>query len=238
MCGRYVSPDQAAIERAWHIGRDDGNPFARRFNVQPTTIVPLLRRDRASDAVELASARWGLIPHWWKDEKPPKMTFNTRSEEAATKPMWRQPLRESRCLVPAEGWYEWQEVERVDPATGEVKKIKQPHFIRLPGGKLFCFAGLMSLWTPPGKDAPLLSCSILTREAAPSLAEVHVRMPVALPDDAHAEWLDPSLKDGSKALELARARALSKFEHFPVSLRVNYARNDDPGLIEAVAASR
>jgi putative SOS response-associated peptidase YedK len=234
MCGRYVSPEQAAIERAWHIGRENSNPFPRRFNVQPTTLVPILRLGRASEGLELAQARWGLIPHWWKDEKPPKMTFNARSEEAANKPMWRQPLRDSRCLVPAAGWYEWQEVERVDPDTGEVKKVRQPHFVRLPGGRLFCFAALMSLWTPPGKDTPLSSCSILTTWAAPSVAEVHERMPVVLADDAHSAWLDPALKDGAKALELARTRALSDFEHYPVSTRVNYAKNEDPSLIEPI----
>jgi len=234
MCGRYVSPEQAAIERAWHVGRDEGNPLPRRFNVQPTAMVPILVRDRTADLVRLTQARWGLIPYWWKEDKPPKMSFNARSEEAASKPMWRQPLKESRCLVPAEGWYEWREVERVDPATGEVSKVRQPHFIRLPGGRLFCFAALMSRWTAPGKDAPLLSCSILTGEAAPSIGEVHERMPLALPDEAHAAWLDPELKDGNKALELARTRALTRFEHYLVSTRVNYAKNDDPGLIEAV----
>ncbi len=235
MCGRYVSPEQAAIERAWHIGRA-GSPFPRRFNVQPTSMVPILRRSRTSGELTLSEARWGLIPNWWKEDKPPRASFNARSEEAADKPMWRQPLRMSRCLLPAEGWYEWQEVEQVDPATGEVRKAKQPHFIRLPGGRLFCFAGLMSLWRPPGKDEPLLSCSILTGQAAPQLATIHQRMPLALPDDVHDEWLDPAMKDGAKALELARARALSRFEHHPVSTRVNYANIDDPGLIEAVSA--
>lgn len=235
MCGRYVSPEQAAIERAWHIGRDDGNAFGRRFNVQPTTSVPILLRDRDAELIRLTHARWGLIPHWWKQEKPPKATFNARCEEAAVMPMWRQPLQESRCLVPAEGWYEWREVERVDPATGEVRKIKQPYFVRLPGGRLFCFAGLRARWRAPGQDAPLQSCAILTAAAAPSIAAIHVRMPLALPDGAHQAWLDPSLRDAGKALELARARALTEFEHYPVSTRVNSAKNDDPGLIEAVA---
>jgi len=236
MCGRYVSPEQAAIERAWQLRRDDGNPFPRRFNVQPTTLVPILRRSRRSGELALSQARWGLIPSWWKSKKPPKASFNTRSEEAADKPMWRQPLKIARCLLPAEGWYEWKEVERIDPATGEVSKIRRPYFIRFPGGRLFCFAGVMALWKPPGEDEPLLSCSILTGPAAPPLASIHERMPLALPDDAHAAWLDPDMKDGSKALELLRARALADFEHYAVSTRVNSAKNDDPGLMEAVSA--
>lgn len=231
MCGRYVSPEQVAIERAWHVGRSSGDPFPRRFNVQPTSLVPVLRWSRGLQAVQLAQARWGLIPHWWKEEKPPRLTFNTRVEEAAAKPMWRYSLQRARCLVPAEGWYEWREVERVDPTTGEVRKIRQPYFVRLPGGKLFCFAGLMSIWSPPGQDEPLLTCSILTRPAAPALAAIHPRMPLALQDQSHAAWLDPTLTQADEALELARAYALSEFEHHPVSARVNIARNDDPGLI-------
>ena len=101
MCGRYVSPDQAAMEREWHVGRANSNPFPRRFNVAPTTLVPILRLDRGSDELELTAARWGLIPHWWKDAKIPVHTIDARSEDAATKPMWRAALRNWRCLIPA-----------------------------------------------------------------------------------------------------------------------------------------
>lgn len=80
----------------------------RRFNVAPTTTVPILRMSGRSREVELAAARWGFVPHWWKEAKPPKTSFNARLEEAASKPMWRDALRRSRCLIPAEGWYEWQ----------------------------------------------------------------------------------------------------------------------------------
>jgi putative SOS response-associated peptidase YedK len=127
MCGRYVSPDEAAIERLWNFTRGGGNPFSRNFNVAPTTQVPVLRSD--GDSLELKGARWGLIPDWWKEAKLPVHTINARSEEAATKAMWRQPLRQARCLIPAEGWYEWQKLERVDPESGEVRQIKQPHLI-------------------------------------------------------------------------------------------------------------
>jgi hypothetical protein len=107
MCGRYVSPEEAEIERFWHIGRHNSNPFGRRFNVAPTSIIPILRLDRATGEIELTNARWGLIPSWWKEPKPPRTSHNTRFEEAATKPMWKVPLGKSRCLVPALGWYEW-----------------------------------------------------------------------------------------------------------------------------------
>ena len=113
MCGRYVSPDEAAIERMWRIGRDSPNPFAgltpfgRRYNVTPTTKVAVIQRDRDKEQLVLTEARWGLIPHWWKEKTLPRFTINSRSEEAQTKPMWRGPYRHWRCLIPAEGWYEW-----------------------------------------------------------------------------------------------------------------------------------
>jgi putative SOS response-associated peptidase YedK len=216
MCGRYVSPDQASIERAWQIRRSSGLSLPRRYNVQPTTDVPLLLLD-AGELV-LVAARWGLIPHWWKQDKPPTFTINARLEEAAGKPMWRDPMRRSRCLLPAEGWYEWQEL-----AGG-----KQPHHIRRTDGGLFCFAGLMSVWNGQ------LSCAILTKAAEGPVAEVHDRMPVVLPDEAHAGWLDPSLEG---ATEFARAHARAReFTHYAVSKRVNNARNEGADLIEPLAS--
>src|ERR1700682_5522225 len=129
MCGRYVSPDVAAIERQWHIGRTNSNPFRGRFNVCPTDTIPILRTNRESGDIELTEARWGFVPSWWKQAKPPSSCFNARSEEAVSKPMWRQAYRHWRCLLPAVGWYEWQEAQRTEPATGEIKPYKQPHFI-------------------------------------------------------------------------------------------------------------
>jgi len=212
MCGRYVSPEQASIERAWQVRKSSGLSFPRRFNVQPTTDVPLLMLDAGE--LSLVAARWGLIPHWWEQDKPPTFTINARLEEAAGKPMWRDPMRRTRCLLPAEGWYEWQEL-----AGG-----KQPHFIAREDRRPFCFAGLMSTWN--GK----LSCALLTKAAEGPVAEVHVRMPVVLPDEAHSGWLDPALKD---ATDFARAHALAReLTHYAVSRRVNNARNEGPELIE------
>jgi putative SOS response-associated peptidase YedK len=235
MCGRYVSPEQAAIERAWHIGRMNSNAFRRRYNVLPTTQVPILRRAADTDELELTEARWGLIPHWWSKSKFPTSTINARSEEAAGKPMWRQPYREARCLIPAIGWYEWQELERTDPATGEVKTYKQPFYLRVDREGPVCFAGLMSTWTPEGGE-PRLTCAILTRAPSPSAAEVHDRMPVILREAAHLEWLDPELKDAAKVGEIIRLTAIDNVKHHPVSTRLNSAKTDDESLIEPIGA--
>src|SRR6266850_3885151 len=185
MCGRFVSPEEATIERYWHLGRRN-NPFARRFNVFPTDTIHFLRLPSSSDELELAAGRWGLVPHWWKEAKPPKTTFNARLEEAAGKPMWRDAWARSRCLIPAEGWYEWQALERVDPATGEIRKAKEPHFISRKDGGLVCFAGLASWWKNPHTGETLRSCAIVTAEASGALAQIHDRTPVVLPESAHA----------------------------------------------------
>ena len=234
MCGRYVSPEEAAIERFWHIGRHNSNPFAARFNVAPTSIIPILRLDRTSGEIELVNARWGLIPTWWKEAKPPRSTHNARSEEAATKPMWKGPLAKSRCLIPALGWYEWKQVERTDAATGEIIKAKQPHFFHLPDDQLFAFAGVMAMWKPANDDEWQVSCAVLTRDAVGPAAQVHDRMPVVLPKDAEDAWLDQKLTDAAQAMALALKEGVTAVEHHPVTSRVNIAGNDDEGLVRKV----
>jgi putative SOS response-associated peptidase YedK len=232
MCGRYVSPEQAEIERFWHIGRHNSNPFPRRYNVSPTSMVPILRLDRETGEIELVNARWGLIPAWWKDSKPPRTSHNARSEEAAIKPMWKGALAKSRCLVPARGWYEWKQVERVDPATGEVTKAKQPHFFHLPGDQLFAFAGVMAMWKGPEQVAPQLSCALFTREAVGPAAQVHERMPVVLSRDAEGAWLDANVTDPAQAMAAAVEHGVTVLEHHAVSSRVNTAAADDAQLTE------
>lgn len=234
MCGRYVSPEEAEIERFWHIGRHNSNPFGRRFNVSPTSIIPVLRLDRSTGEIELVNARWGLIPTWWKEPKPPRATHNARSEEAATKPMWKGPLAKSRCLIPALGWYEWKQVERTDPETGEIIKAKQPHFFHLRDDQLFAFAGVMAMWKPANDDEWQASCAILTRDAAGSAADVHDRMPVVLSKDSENGWLDPKITDPAQAMAAALREGVTGIEHHPVSSRVNVASNDDEGLVGEV----
>ena len=237
MCGRFVSPEERALERAFELGRrDNPNPFARRFNVFPTDTIPFLRQPANSDKLELATGRWGMVPHWWKEAKPPKTSFNARLEEAADKPMWRDAFARSRCLIPAEGWYEWQAVERVDPSTGEIQKAKQPYFIRAKDAELFSFAGVMAYWKSPEGEA-LRSCAILTAKAEGALAQIHERAPVVLPPEAYGAWLDRKLNDPAKAKALAERRVASTgFTQWKVRLLVNNAKSDGPELIEPLEA--
>lgn len=234
MCGRYVSPEEAEIERRWNVRRGSGQVLARRYNTSPTTNIPILYG--SPGAMQLATARWGLIPTWWKNEAPPTFSFNARLEEASAKPMWRHPLRHSRCLIPAEGWYEWQALQREDPRTGKAKPYKQPHYLRKGDGGLFCFAGLLASWTTPEQDAPVLSCAILTRGATGPVAEVHDRMPVVLDEAAFDEWMDPARTDVKKVEDTIRRHALSaQFVHYTVSTAVNNSRAEGPQLVERAA---
>jgi putative SOS response-associated peptidase YedK len=232
MCGRYVSPEEAAIARALRI-RAGASPFPRRFNVCPTDTVPFVRTRADGVELELAAGRWGLVPHWWKEAKPPRASFNARVEEAAQKPMWRDAWTRARCLVPAEGWYEWGPAERTDPATGEIVAAKQPHFIRRADGALACFAGLAAYWKDPATGEALRSCAILTAPASGALAAIHARAPLVLPESAHAAWLDRGLTDPAQAAAIAARRMPPEaFTHWRVRLLVNDSGRDGPELIE------
>ena len=234
MCGRFVSPEERALERAFDLGRrDNPNPFPRRFNVCPTDTIPFLHLPSNTDRLQLATGRWGLVPHWWKEAKPPKASFNARLEEAAEKPMWRDAFSRARCLIPAEGWYEWQAVERVDPSTGEIQKARQPYFVRAKDAEIFCFAGLAAYWKDPRTGQALRSCAILTARAEGALAEIHDRMPVVLPPEAYTAWLHRKIVDPVNTKALAAKRLPpSAFTQWKVRLLVNNAKSDGPGLIE------
>lgn len=233
MCGRYVSPEEAEIERFWHLGRHNNNPFGRRFNVSPTQTIPILRLDRETGEIELVNARWGLIPAWWKEAKPPRTSHNARSEEAAAKPMWKGPLARSRCLIPALGWYEWKTIERADPATGEIRQVKQPHFFHLPNDRLFSFAGIMAMWKAPDMEVPQLSVALFTQDSIGPSAEVHERMPIVLTPEMEKVWLDRQLTEPGEVMALARRNAVIEVLHHPVGSRVNTAKEDDEGLTRA-----
>lgn len=217
MCGRYVSPDEAAMERSWNVTRGP-NPFRTVYNAAPTMVLPVVRLQ------EVCGMQWGLIPAWWSKAEPPRSTINARIEDAAAKPMWRTAVRHTRSLVPSLGWYEWQE-----RGAG---RGKQPYFIHLPERGLMHFAGLWSHWTPKDGEA-VLSFAILTREAAGPVASIHTRMPVVLPPDAYAAWLNPAAQDGAAVTAAAADASMTQFVAHPVSTYVNAPRNQGEECIKA-----
>lgn len=222
MCGRFVTPEIAAMERFWHVGGRNWHQFILpTFNVAPTTQVPILLKDQNGEW-EVRSARWGLIPSWWKKPEPPSMTFNARSEEAAGKPTWRDAMKGRRCLMPMRGWYEWQVV----PGA----KTKQPYFVSVPGEDVLAVAALWSTWKGPD-GASVLSCALLSKEAAPSIAHIHHRMPVVLKPEHYDAWVDSTAKPEAVQAMITDARI--DLSGYPVSTRVNQVRNNSPELLQS-----
>jgi len=190
-----------------------------RYNIAPGTDVVILRAGGEAGR-ELALARWGLVPAWAKDPAFGARAINARSETAAEKPAFRAAMRYRRCLVPADGFYEWAGAGR----------RKRPHHIRLPGMAPFAFAGLWERWTAPDGGV-LESCAILTTGANERLRPIHPRMPVILPREAYETWLDPALEKPGAVAGLLRPYPAEATEACPVGLRVNDVRNDDPACL-------
>lgn len=233
MCGRYVSPEQAEIERAWAIGRRNHPSFQRRYNTTPDALVPILRAED-DDTLALDAARWGFVPHWWKDGQAPRNTINARVETAADKPMCRTAFQRARCVLPAVGWYEW--AQRSGASTGGKPSPKQPWFFAASDGALLAFAGLWSL--RPGPDGECtLTVAILTRPADGPMAEVHARMPVLVPATLQAQWLDPGMRDARRLASTVAEQSVTAVTQRPVRRLVNHPQNEGPELIEPLPES-
>ena len=191
------------------------SPVPPRYNVAPSQAVPVVLLNRETTFREVRRMRWGLVPFWAKDPSIGDRMINARAETVAAKPAFRRPFRERRCLIPADGFYEWQRQGRQ----------KQPWYIRRRDGEPFAFAGLWDLWQPPGEE-PLESCTIVTTAPNALLAPIHDRMPVILARPDFPRWLDPTYQDLEALTRLLVPCPVEDFETFPVSLRVNNPANE------------
>jgi putative SOS response-associated peptidase YedK len=218
----------AAMERVVQVRWHD--PFELLYNAAPSMQLSVVTA--GEDAPEVRAMKWGFIPGWWTQAKPPKLTINTRSEDAPGKSMWRAAFRGARCLVPAIGWYEWSTESRVDTRTGEIHEVRQPNFVHLEGLQPLALAGLWSSWAPERGAEPLLTFSILTKTPTPALATLHNRMPVVLPESSYSEWLDPANDDVVALSRLIETGSVTDLRHYPVSLYVNNPKNEGPKCIE------
>src|SRR5438552_18762452 len=191
MCGRYrLSRRKQIIEECFDSARweEDWSP---RYNIAPTQPVPVIRQHPKEPVRQLSLMKWGLIPSWAKDSSVAAQMINARSETACMKPSFRDALKFRRCLIPADGFYEWQ----------RTRSVKQPYCFEVNEGELFAFAGIWDRW----KDASgntLETCSILTTIPNAVTAPVHHRMPVILDSNAYKLWLDLQMEDVSVASEL------------------------------------
>ena len=220
MCGRFVqsqSPDAYAA----YFGADElrTEALAPSFNVAPTD--PVYAIAAHGGARLLGTFRWGLLPFWAKDRKLAARNINARAETVAEKPSFRQSFAKRRCIIPADGFYEWQ------PRP----KGKLPHYIHRRDGEPLALAGLWATWRDPESGERIRTCTIITSAANELVADVHDRMPVALPREAWAEWLDPDIGEVSDLQELLRTYPAAAMAMHPVSTLVNKVQNNVPELI-------
>ncbi|MGH3963093.1 MAG: SOS response-associated peptidase [Pseudonocardiaceae bacterium] len=236
MCGRYAStrsPATLAVEFD-ALDATDGAAPGTDYNVAPTKPVfsVVTRHPRDAEGIpdsdrtvrSIRVMRWGLVPHWAKDPGGGSRMINARAESAATKPAFRDAVARRRCLLPADGWYEWQ------AASGS---RKQPFFITSRDGSGLALAGLWATWRGADTTAPpLVSCAVVTTDAVGPLAEIHDRMPLVLPAQAWEAWLDPDSDDPSRLLAPPPAELVAALELRPVSTAVNDVRRAGPELVE------
>ncbi len=222
MCGRYALKTSVP-EIARILGASAKAEFAPCYNVAPSRNVPVCRISDAGGR-ELALLRWGLVPHWAKTIDDRYRMINARAETIASRPAFRAPFRSRRCLVPADGYFEWK--------AGPQRK--QPYFIHRSDGFPLFLAALWDRWDK-GKDGPLESFCIVTTSASDHLATVHDRMPVVIENDDMNTWLDREVEDADRLLSLLSTQKGDVLEFTPVSTYVNNPRNDDPRCLEPVA---
>jgi putative SOS response-associated peptidase YedK len=228
MCGRFLltTPTNQLASLFQASLPDDDGVSAPRFNVAPSQPI-LMVRDVAGDAErELAEAKWGLVPVWARDRYAGGGLINACSETAAEKPCFREAFRRRRCLIPADGFYEW---------LHSGGKRKQPFLIRLKEGEPFAFAGLWESWE--GQDGqPFTTAAILTTQANDLVKAIHERMPVILRPEQHDRWLDRAVKRAEVLRPLLCPFDPSALDLFPVSTYVNDARHEGPRCLEGLVA--
>ena len=223
MCGRYTL--HTPIEQLAELFELPEAPSLEpRFNVAPTQQVPAVVAEGDPPRRAVRMMRWGLVPHWAKDPAVGSRMINARSETVAEKPAFRTAFRRRRCLIPADGFYEWQA-----QADG-----KQPYYIRVRDGRPFAFAGLWEHWEGPDAVG-LESCTILTTRPNDMLAQVHDRMPVILPPEAYQDWLWPVERQAAELLGLLNPYPSEEVTFHPVSRIVNSPRNESAKCIEPLA---
>jgi putative SOS response-associated peptidase YedK len=256
MCGRYASA-RRRIELLEEFGvqaDEDGEELRPDYNVAPTKKIYAVMTRRppglagggeggsaesngeaaASDPIpvrQLRTVRWGLVPSWAKDPAIGSRMINARAETVASKPAYRRAFTKRRCLLPADGYYEWYK-------PGEdAKAAKQPYFIHRADGAPLAFAGLYEFWRDQAQpddhpDAWLVTATIITTSAPDELGVIHERMPMVIPRDQWSEWLDPDLQDQAQLAHLLAPAVSSGLVTTRVSTKVNSVRNNGPELIE------
>jgi len=224
MCGRFTLTadiNDLQSEFPWVVIPEGIQP---RYNIAPSQPVAVIPNDGHN---QLDFFTWGLVPSWAKDPTIGNRLINARAETLAEKPSFRTAFRRRRCLVLADGFYEWRK-----SANG---RGKVPMYIRLKSRRPFGFAGLWEVWHS-GEGDKILSCAIITTEPNSLVGEIHNRMPVILPEEAYAAWLDPDIQDSSQLTPLLLPYPADQMAAYPVSSAVNNPANESPECILPLAA--
>jgi len=219
LCGRFVQYSLfPLLEKEFSLKFGADVPLRQSYNIAPTQDVPVVVNEEGN---RLTLCRWGLIPSWAKDASIGSRMINARAETLAEKPSFKGPLKKHRCLVVADGFYEWKKTD-----SGKV-----PLYITMKDGRPLGFAGLYSDWTPPGGDT-IRTCTIVTTEPNELLRPIHNRMPVIIKPDKREQWLDPEEHDPEKLSSLLTPYPSDELDTWEVSRAVNSPSNDDPQLIQ------
>jgi putative SOS response-associated peptidase YedK len=219
MCGRYTLKNPKALKDAF--GLETVPDLAPRYNIAPSQDIPIIRFSPAGRQLDLA--RWGLIPSWAKEAEGGYSTINARAETIDTKPSFRHPFKNHRCIIPADGFYEWH----------EEAGIKIPHHIGRKDGAPFALAGLWDRWHGPEGD--VLSCTVIVTEANQFMRRLHDRMPVILAPQDYEFWLDPTNQDTAGLKHLLVPAPEELLTEWPVSRLVNNPKHEGPDCAEPVA---
>jgi putative SOS response-associated peptidase YedK len=222
MCGRYRLSRRKDF-LAEHFDVEPENDWNPRYNIAPTQNVPVIRQDPAQPRRFVSRMRWGLIPFWAKDASVGFKMINARAETVATTPAFRESIRRRRCLIPADGFYEWRRSGRV----------KTPFCFTMADNSVFAFAGIWDSWrNPEGKAVETFS--IITTSPNALLIDIHDRMPVILPDDNYDLWIDPGFQKTDSICDLLKPFDPQLMQRYEVSSRVNLVKNDDSACAEPV----
>ena len=222
MCGRFtLNKSGEAIASAFQL--TEVPQVQPRYNIAPTQLVPTVLHTAENNNRQFHQLRWGLIPSWAKDPQMGARLINARAETVTEKPSFRSAFRQRRCLVIADGFYEWQRQERK----------KQPFYFQLQNGQPFAFAGLWERWRSPDGEE-IQSCTILTTEANEILRPIHDRMPVILDSKDYDLWLDPEVQNTEPLQQLLRPYPAKAMTSYAVSTKVNNPANNTPECINSL----
>jgi putative SOS response-associated peptidase YedK len=219
MCGRFtLHTPESRLREVFNLETSRPLGLKPRYNIAPSQQVPIIRDTES--AREMKMARWGLIPHWSKEPKTKYSTINARIETVAEKPTYRTSFKHRRCLIPADGFYEWK------PINGR----KIPHHIRMRDGGVFAMAGLWDHWQGEGED--LESCTIIVMPANAVITPLHERMPAIIAPAQYDLWLDPRVADKTEIMGYLHSAPSSELVTYPISPWVNSPQHDDDRCIQ------